>query len=72
MPVTTNSFPDQPRDTSRWVGNDESIEFRAPVQGERLDDEDVVAAECAPPDYDEGTEPHGGRLDSLRTEDHGG
>jgi hypothetical protein len=61
MPVTTGSFEEQPR----WAG-DGSVEFRSSTgtQSSGLQAEDTVVAECAPPDYDEGSDPHNGRLDS--------
>lgn len=60
MPLTTGSFEEQPR----WVGGDADIEFRATDRGKALDDEDVVVADCAPPDYLPHTDPHNGALDA--------
>lgn len=37
----------------------------ADVQIDSAEADEQVVAECAPPDYDEGTEPHGGRLDDA-------
>jgi len=64
MPITSGSFEEQPR----WSGGDPDIEFRSPDATSRIDDEDVVVAECAPPDYPEGREPHNGRLDRAEGE----
>lgn len=55
MPMTTRS----------WHSDDHGdLRFEAPA-GKTLDDEDVVQADCAPPDYAGGTDPHNGGVDDA-------
>lgn len=37
----------------------------ADAQVDTADDEDAAVAECAPPQYDEGSDPHNGKLDGF-------